>query len=149
MQLSLREVTQENWQQCIKLAPHENQREFVAPNVFSLAESKFYPSLVPLAIYDGDLMVGFLMWGTDSDEPSGDYWIVRLMVDQQYQGKGYGRASMVQILDELKVRPDCKTIKISYHPDNVAADRLYASLGFVKTGEILDGELVARLAVRE
>lgn len=36
-------------------------------------------------------------------------------------------------------------VRLSYHPDNVCAARLYTSLGFTPTGAIEDDELVAEL----
>ncbi|NLX08805.1 MAG: GNAT family N-acetyltransferase [Chloroflexi bacterium] len=149
MAIRLQEVNKDNWQACTKLEPREDQRNFVAPNVYSLAEARFYPELVPLAVYDDKALVGFLMWGTDPDEPPGHYWIARMMIDWRQQGKGYGRAAMEAILADLKARPDCVVILLSYHPHNQAAERLYASLGFEKTGEIIGGEVVVRLPVRD
>ena len=70
-----------------------------------------------------------------------------LMVGVEYQGRGYGRAAIEQALDLLKRQPDCREILISYMPENTVAERLYASLGFRPTGEIDDGEVVARLVV--
>jgi diamine N-acetyltransferase len=45
--------------------------------------------------------------------------------------------------------PGCTGVALSYAPDNVAARRLYATLGFRETGEIEDdgAEVVARRAV--
>jgi len=65
----LRDVTKENWQECIKLRLAPGQEHFVASNVYSLAESKFMPTFIPQAIYanqDGtgdDTMVEFVMYG--------------------------------------------------------------------------------------
>ncbi len=41
-----------------------------------------------------------------------------------------------------------KTVGISYEPNNEGARKLYASLGFVETGEIVEGEAVAELKLR-
>jgi diamine N-acetyltransferase len=40
----------------------------------------------------------------------------------------------------------CRSCALSYSPQNTVARALYQSLGFVETGEIEDGELVARLS---
>jgi diamine N-acetyltransferase len=70
------------------------------------------------------------------------------MVDENYQGKGYGRFGMQKMLDIF--RPDSRihNVGISYEPDNEVGRKLYASLGFVETGEIHDGEVVAVLHLR-
>ena len=47
------------------------------------------------------------------------------------------------ILDLYRSDEHVKAVGISYEPDNDAARKLYASLGFVETGEIFEGEVVA------
>lgn len=64
----------------------------------------------------------------------------RLMVDQAYQGQGYGRAVIVEVLRRFGLRPDCREVHISEVPENVVAARLYESLGFARTGQVVDGE---------
>jgi diamine N-acetyltransferase len=52
---------------------------------------------------------------------------------------------MLAIIDYLRASEGATSFALSYAPDNAVARRLYASLGFVETGEREDGELVARL----
>ncbi len=143
MIVELREITRDNWLECARLAVTDDQKHFVAPNVYSLAESKFCPEMIPLAIYDGETMVGFTMWGhaTDADE----WWIIRLMTDIKYQGRGYGRAAMTEVIWRIRERSPGTAILVSYEPANAVAEKLYMSLGFEKTGRVEDGELVVRL----
>lgn len=143
--ITFREITPENWRECIKLSVAESQKEFVAPNVYSLAQAKVYPSYKPLAIYHDDEMVGFTMYGVDPDD--NEMGISRLMIDQRYQGKGYGRAAMVQLLEMIRQETSCYAIYLSFEPENKNAEALYMSLGFEHTGEIEDGELVMKLTL--
>lgn len=145
MDIRFRPVTKSNWAECGKLRVHPEQEGFVASNLFSLVEVHFYPELVPQVIYDGDQMVGFLLYGYDQKEDS--YWVARLMIDHKQQGKGYGRAAMVHLLAMLRAIPGCRRIRISYEPHNARARGLYLSLGFVETGEELEGETVAQIDV--
>lgn len=62
MSISLREVTKENWVQCIRLKLAFEQEGLVAPNVDSIAESKFEAHYLPRAIYSNEKVVGFLMY---------------------------------------------------------------------------------------
>ncbi|MGH9902149.1 MAG: GNAT family N-acetyltransferase [Pyrinomonadaceae bacterium] len=143
MAITLREINKDNFRQCIKLETFDEQKTFVATNVFSIAQSKVEPNMVPMAVYDGEEMVGFIMFGPDTEEDC--YVVARLMIDKHHQGKGYGRAAMVEAIKHMRAAPDCREIALSFEPENVAADRLYESLGFRKTGEVIEGELVARL----
>lgn len=67
------------------------------------------------------------------------------MVDASAQGRGYGRAAMERALQRMKALPDCSGIAISYESENEGARRRYASLRFRETGEIIEGEVVARM----
>ena len=142
MTITLREITKDNYRQACQLKVKPGQEHFVASNAVSIADSKFHPAFVCLGIYDDEAMVGFLMHGSDD---SGQRWIIRLMVDEKHQGQGYGRAAMKLILDQLRADSNCPNVGISYEPENTVAQKLYANLGFVETGEVEEGELVARL----
>ena len=72
-------------------------------------------------------MVGFTMFGL----LRGVGWIIRLMIDHRYQGKGYGRASMVSVLERLRLTPGVEMIGVSCRKTNTTAEALYRSLGFV------------------
>lgn len=136
MNISLRPVTAENWRTCIRLQVSDDQKEYVAPNLYSLAESRFEPTCVPLAIYAGEEMVGFVMYDAS------DYHIARFMIDLHHQGKGYGRAAMQALLAQFEEERAHPVASLSFVPGNLAAERLYESVGFCKTGEMDGGELV-------
>ncbi len=145
--VELRPVTKKNFETIINLEVNHEQLQFVASNIYSIAESKIYPECVPLGIYVKDRPVGFLMYAFNRADES--YWVCRLMIDRYFQGKGYGKEAMSQIIDELKKRPNCDYLKLSTSPGNLGAQRLYESLGFRKTGEIVEGEEVMRLDFTE
>lgn len=69
------------------------------------------------------------------------------MIDEKYQGQGYGRASMLKALELIREKSvkEHPTVLISYEPENIVAKKLYASVGFRETGEIEEGEAVAKL----
>ena len=140
--VTLRKSDRHNFRECVKLKVAEGQTHFVAPNVFSIAQAYADPECVPLAIYDGEVMVGFAMYALDTDEQK--WWIYRLMVDVAQQGKGYGRAAMVELMRLIGELPGGNEIAISYEPENEVARKLYASLGFVETGEVVGNETIAR-----
>ncbi len=100
----------------------------------------------PLAIYEGDEMVGFVMYNIEQTKGEGAF-ISRVMIDHNHQGKGYGKAAFALLLEQIKTEagPQCNHIGISYEPANDVARKLYASFGFAETGEIEHGEVVARL----
>jgi len=142
-QVTLRQITMANFDDCLKLALRKDQKGFVASNMYSLAEAKADGVSRPHAIYADDEMVGFIMYDVAADEGRG--YISRLMVDARFQGRGYGRAAMAQVIERLKSVPACREVLTSYVPENKVAGHLYASLGFEPTGEVDHGETVMRL----
>jgi diamine N-acetyltransferase len=145
MNVSLREITPENFAKVINLDVAEDQKLFVAPNVKSIAQAYIYPDSVPLAIYNGDELVGFVMYGYDPDEDK--YYLGRLMIDAQHQGKGYGRAAALEVIRRMREIEDCQAIHLSFVPENTGAEKLYSSIGFQRTGKLNGDEIVMRFDI--
>ncbi len=143
--VELREVTMKNFRECIGLTVAPDQRTFVAPNVYSLAEAKADGVSIPLAIYAGDSMVGFIMYCYDAKNGIG--YIDRLMVAEGHQHRGYGRDAMRQVIERLRKSSGCRRIRTSFAPTNIVADALYYKLGFRRTGEVEGGETVVVLDI--
>jgi len=153
----IRRVTNDNWRELIKLEVRDDQKGFVASNVKSIAESQFgydepdfgHWDFHPFGIYaDGGVPVGFLMYGFNFAHPKQQAFVIRLMVDEKFQGKGYGRFGMEKLLEIFRADERIRVVGISYEPENEGARKLYASLGFVEPGEMLEGETLAVLKLR-
>jgi diamine N-acetyltransferase len=144
--IELREITYDNFESVIGLGVSEGQNIFVAPVVFALAEAFVYrPQLWALAAYDGDEPVGFVMYG---HQLSRDRWKVQsLIVDERYQGRGYGRAIMQAVIALMVERHRCHEIVTGYVEGNDVARGLYESLGFRATGEVMDNEIFVSLTI--
>ena len=133
----------EDWQAVADVAPADDQRDFV----YALAARYILMSerggpWTSLGVYaDGDV-VGHVMWGLDDDA---SHWIGGLIVDHSQQGRGLGRAITLTLVDWFRDQAGHWTTRLTYRPENTAAVRLYASLGFVPTGEMDDDEVVAEL----
>ncbi len=138
MSVELHPVTQDNFGDVISLEVSHDQVNFVASNLYSIAESKVYPEFIPLVIYANNTPVGFIMYAYDEQDEG--YWIFRLMIDRYFQGKGYGREALQLVIDEIKQKPGIDYVKLSINPLNHPAARIYEQLGFKKTGEIVEGE---------
>lgn len=147
MTVTLRDIDLENWNAVVQLTLPDEQAGFVSSNLYSIAESRFYPEIEMLAAYAGEEPVGFVMFSINPTD--GHYWIWKLMVDGRQQGKGYGRATLTRLLEHLRNAGTSQVIMISWTPDNTVAERPYLSMGFQKTGEFKDGEVVGRLDFRQ
>lgn len=152
----VRPVTKDNWKELIALKVRDDQKHFVASNLYSIAESKFgedipgegHWDMFPYGIYDESVPVGFLMISYNLANQRFQGFIYRLMVDEKYQGRGYGKFGMAWILETYRAKDGVNAVAISYEPENDPARRLYASLGFVETGEMVDNELLAVLSLQ-
>lgn len=141
--VTLAPITVENWKEAIALKVAPTQQAFVPENLYSIAEAQFYPEASALAIYnEREQMVGFALYGRDVQR--GKWKIFRLMIDAAQQGKGYGRAAMMQLIAEMRRQPDCDEIWIAYQADNQTARQLYNSLGFLEQNK-QSGSIVAKL----
>jgi diamine N-acetyltransferase len=143
--VTLRDVTAENWRDCIRLSLHEHQVGYVASNVATIAESKFNPHFHLRAIYTDDSPVGLLAYCHEDDpEDLQLFWIFRLMIDRNHQGNGYGADAMRLAIDEIK-KLSATRVKTMHKPENLAAAALYAKLGFCAAGKHDDGDCLLEL----
>lgn len=67
------------------------------------------------------------------------------MIDRRYQGKGYGRQTIQEAIEQLSENQGFLQFALSTSPTNTIARDLYLSLGFKETGEMEDKEAVSRL----
>ncbi|MFD1019526.1 GNAT family N-acetyltransferase [Thalassobacillus hwangdonensis] len=141
--IELKPIDRHNFFDVIDLKVAEDQKAFVASNVFSLAQAKVYPECICLGIYHEDEIVGFTMYCMDADD--NEYWIYRLMVDEKHQGKGYGLAAMEKLIELIKQDTSHNVIYLSFEPENTQAKKLYEKLGFEADGRVIDGEVVYKL----
>ncbi|MGO1369200.1 MAG: GNAT family N-acetyltransferase [Senegalia sp. (in: firmicutes)] len=150
MNINLRNITNDNWIECIKLTTNKNNthtvfEEYIASNALSLAQSKVQEGWDTKAIYNNETMVGFAMYGYSYDYNF--FEICRLMIDYKFQGCGYGKASLIKIIVEMKKIKDCKGIHICFDPDNIVAQKLYEKVGFKDTERFLKDEKVFKLTL--
>lgn len=157
--LRIEKVTANNVWEILKLRVGEGQKSFVAGNDVSIIEA--YTTITgggyafPFGVYDGDTPVGFFMVGFDTDEywenppeiAKNNYNLWRLMIDERYQNRGYGKETMRLALDFIRTQPCGKAeyCWLSYEPENEVARRLYYSFGFRETGDMDEEEVIAAL----
>ena len=143
MDITFQPITRENFSGVIETKVTPEQEGFVAPNLYSVAEAYVESAWTPLAIFAGEDQVGFAMFGRDDE--TGRWWIIRYMIGADHQGKGYGTAALPGLIDLILERHGCRELFLGFEPGNDVAERLYARVGFVPTGEIAAGEIIARL----
>ncbi len=141
--VTLRPVTGRNLYDVLDLKVADSQTLSVAPNSVSLAEACYQRFAWQRAIYADDTLVGYLLLYDNPEKP--EYYLWRLMVDERYQGRGFGRSAVEQLIEYVRGRPGAQELTVSYVPGDGSPQPFYSSFGFVDTGEIHDGENLMRL----
>ncbi|KAF9571477.1 hypothetical protein EC968_000508 [Mortierella alpina] len=140
--ITLREITKDNWRAIIDLKVAPSQTEILATNLKSLCESHYSEDAWVRGVYADDTPVGFLMMSLW--EPEQYYGVWRFMIDEKYQGLGYGRKTMqLAIAHVRETYPDAKQMTLSSigpkgRKDVSAKDapyNFYIGLGFKPVGE--------------
>ena len=147
------------------MAVSDEQRRYVNPNIFSLAEAfvhsdankeavEEYYRCIPFAIYNADDMVGFAMITYEKEydvDNKPAYEIYRLMIDKNHQRKGYGKESIDLLLSYIRTFPygKAENVYVEWHPENKASEKLFTANGFIVVGTDEDGAIIARLNLND
>ena len=147
----LEEINKYNVWDVIELTVNKEQESFIAGNEWSLVHAyvgnKTEGAVYPFGIFDDDKAVGFLMIAYDYGEVCNDpdapeisqknYFLWRLMIDEEEQGKGYGKKAVKLALEFVKTFPHGKAdyCWLCYDKNNEVARKLYLSMGFQEIGE--------------
>ncbi len=140
--ISLRKITEDNFIDAFNLKLGFGQDRFVSHPIRSLAQAYVYRNQCqPFGIYNDEEMVGYVMVIYDYDIPEYDIW--HMMIDEKYQGKGYGKAALGQVLSYIGIKPfgDSDKVTLTCNKDNAAALTLYRHIGFIETGMADDDEI--------
>lgn len=143
--VTLREVTADTVRAICDLNVAESQKTFVAPNAVSIAQAYFSKEAWFRAIYAGDTPVGFLMLYDDPAEP--EYYLWRFMIDERYQGCGFGRRAIELLLEHVHTRPGATELRTSCVPGEAGPENFYRKLGFEATGDWHDEEMEMRIGL--
>lgn len=151
-EITMREVTRENWQAALDLAVHPEQMRFIANYepiaAIALAKAYIRPgglTWTPYSFYANTTMVGFTILAYEPGSAE-NYWFFHFFIDYRYQGQGYGKQALQTLLWFFQEQfVECRAICITVHPENERAIHLYTAAGFQATGEERWGESVYRL----
>ena len=147
MRIELKPVDQYNKSDCIRLKVTKAQSEYIASNESSLEAAEEYSDVArPFVLYSDGIAVGFTMFAFEPDyeDPDDRYWLWRFMIDEKYQGQGYGKEALKHIISYFKEN-GAGNIRLSTKESNVNAIHLYQSFGFAPNGDVNDGETVFEL----
>jgi len=139
--ITLKNIDKDNYRECVNLSVAEEQVKFVAANAKSLAKAYVcYETAHPLAVYADGAMVGFVLYRDLQAEKN--YVIDQIMTDKRYQGKGYGREVVRELLKQMRERGLFGRVCVCCCVANKAAIKFFRGFGFEQEGEEEAGEIV-------
>jgi diamine N-acetyltransferase len=144
-------IDRDNWRAALEVRVQPEKLHWVASRepvaLMILAKSYVrndFQQWHPLAVVDGNSMVGVLAVGTAGQVA----WLHHFLIDERSQGRGYGRAALRAVGDWLRLRhPSVTRLGLCVLPQNEVAFGLYRSLGFEPIGETIDGQLITVTSV--
>ncbi len=109
------------------------------------------------SVHDGDQLVGFVMISDGiplatlaaDDDIVGPYFLWRLLIDERFQGRGYGAATIDAVVAYLRTRPGAEVLMTSCKAGPGSPQPFYLHYGFALTGEVKWGEDLLRLDLGE
>ncbi|WP_213809909.1 N-acetyltransferase [Jeotgalicoccus sp. WY2] len=146
--INIKEINPDNIDEVRKISVKADQQSFIETVDECLKEAEMYEQWCPVAVYYDKDLVGFAMYGAFGDNP--DTWIDRIIIDRKYQGKGFGKLAMKELIKIVKQKYQVSMVYLSFVEDNEAARNLYENLDFKFTGEYdPEGELIYKLILNE
>ena len=141
MEVILEPIDRRNYRKLFNMQLRDGQASFVTPPRWTLARCYVrlfgdnFEHLPHLIVSSGEV-VGYVTTACDPDSAD-NYWIDDIMIAAEHQGKGYGRAAMVEVIKMIVARyPNCRAVQLTCFRANTNAAALYTSMGFAPTGGV-------------
>lgn len=142
--LRLAPIDQRNWRAAVAVQVAPDQIRLVAGHqpvaLVILAKAYVRPGDLdwePLALTAAGSVVGVVALAHAYAHTD----LLHLAIDVSKQGRGVGSSAVELLVAHIaETRPTSREVRITIHPDNARAQRLYRSRGFLPTGQARDGE---------
>src|SRR5260370_10322209 len=137
----LEPIARRNYRKLFPMQLRPEQTTFVTPRRWTLARCyvrQFGEEFehLPHLIRSGEEVVGYCTTACDPNSAD-DYWVDDIMIDAEHQGKGYGRAAMIETLRMIVARyPKCRALQLTCFRANTNAAALSKSLGCEPNGSV-------------
>lgn len=149
--VSLRPVTDANREAVEALAVRPDQRPFVDGVREALLQAEEAPEAQPRywAIYDEARPVGFAMIADEVSSPDSiAHFLWKLLIDERYQRRGFGTATLDLIVEYFRNR-GVGTMWTSAAEGEGSPVAFYERYGFERTGELYHDEVLLRLEISQ
>ena len=136
----------------LRRAPGQDEYLDSMAEIFEEADRERRAMPHPWAVHDAqtDALVGFAMISDDIPQPMDDdlvgpYFLWKLLIDDRFQSRGYGAATLDAVVDYLATRPRAEVLYTSCADGPGSPRGFYLHYGFTDTGRVMWGENVLAL----
>ena len=145
-EVSLVEITPDDARLWQRVVTHKSQEAFVAPTIASYADALFPEHVDGAAVVpwlrgvlaDGE-RVGFVMMA-EVTEHHPDPYLWRLLVGRMHQRRGLGARIIELVVERVRSQGHARLVT-SYEVGPGGPAPFYERMGFVPTGNLIDGEV--------
>lgn len=150
--VSFRPIDESNREAVEALDVAQEQQQFVSNAADSIREAAREPDGRALywAVYADETPVGFVMVSDDVGAPGYfPQYLWKLFIDERYQGRGYGTATLDLIADYFRRRPEVEIMRTSCGQGDGGPLGFYERYGFEQSGEIVfNNEILLQFKLR-
>ncbi len=136
----------------LRLRPGQDRYLDSMADIFAEADAEQRAMPSQWAVHDAETgsLVGFVMISDNIPEPMhedlvGPYYLWKLLIDESFQGRGYGAATLDAVVAYLGTRPGADVLYTSCADGPGSPRGFYLRYGFTDTGRIMWGENVLAL----
>lgn len=116
-------------QQLLQLKITNQQKKFVSINISDLINDTKNNNLYLWVIIKNEQIIGVAAFLLDDDN---DMNLLKYMIDSNFQGKGFGKEALKELIKLQKSFTPKNEVWLSVHPDNKTAISLYKRIGFTQ-----------------
>ena len=139
--ISLQEITEENFNECINLDPGVTSKDFADSVSHSLAEAwLYYPDMKPFNISMYGKIIGFVLLYVGEE----NFQIINFFIVEEFRDRGYGSQAARLCIDYLKDTYKADRVSVPVDCSNTKALKFWRGLGFEESKNIENGYLFMR-----
>lgn len=139
--ISLQEITEENFNECINLDPGVINEDFADSVAYSLSEAwLYYPDMKPFTISMCGELIGFALLYLGEE----NFQIINFFIVEEFRDRGYGSQAARLCIDYLKDTYKADRVSVPVDCSNTKALKFWRGLGFEESKNIENGYLFMR-----
>ena len=131
----------------LRLGPGQERYLDSMADIFAEADAEQRAVPRQWAVHDTEAgsLIGFMMISDNIPQPMdedlvGPYYLWKLLIDERFQGRGYGAATLDALVGYLGTRPGADVLYTSCADGPGSPRGFYLRYGFTDTGRIMWGE---------